>query len=402
MPALSLDKVNKYYPTGRGQSVHAVKDISLHADEGEIIALLGSSGCGKTSTLRMIAGFEAVSDGTIRLGERRLNDLRPADRNVGMAFEGYALYPPLSVFENIAFALKRARLSRSDIDARVRDIVERLEISDILERRPLGLSGGQQQRVSLARALIRTPDLYLLDEPMSQLEPQLRAVLRSRVKEWLLRQNVTTVFVTHDQTEALALADRVAVMEGGVLQQYGSPFELESRPVNLFVGAFIGEPPMNTVAARVTRSDGDRVELALGEGGVTVSFTAAELPDALRGILTAERSLYIGVRAHRLRLAAAGGGAGSLAIGEGSMEAEVLSNQWLGDQSHLALAAGGHTWVVVTEQPQPFRSGDRARLVVPQSHLHVFDGRTEEALFHGAAAQHMSEEASTFAAEAAS
>lgn len=380
MPSLTLDNVNKFYPTGHGQSVHAVKDLSLHADEGQIVALLGSSGCGKTSTLRMIAGFETASSGEIRLGGQVLNRLRPAERNVAMAFEGYALYPPLSVYENIAFALKRSKLSRNEIKVRVRDIAQRLEIIDILERRPLGLSGGQQQRVSLARALLRTPGLYLLDEPMSQLEPQLRAVLRSRVKEYLLRQQVTTVFVTHDQTEALALADRVAVMEDGVLQQYGAPFELENYPVNLFVGAFIGEPPMNILKAEVAAAADDTVRLSVADDGLPLRLPAHWLTPAMRQALSPGRRLYLGMRAHQLRF----DGTQGEDTDEPGIDVVVQSNQWLGDQSHLALSVAGQTLVAVTEHAQPYEGGERATVRLPKTHLHIFDGETEEALFHGA------------------
>lgn len=387
MPSLTLEKVNKFYPLGHGESVHAVKDFSMHADDGQIVALLGSSGCGKTSILRMIAGFEEVSSGSVQLGERELNRLRPADRDVAMAFEGYALYPPLSVFENLAFALKRSKLSRQDISGKVHDVAKLLEISDILDRRPLRLSGGQQQRVSLARALLRTPGLYLLDEPMSQLEPQLRAVLRSRIKEYLLRQAVTTVFVTHDQTEALALADRVAVMEAGVLQQYGTPAELENRPVNLFVGSFIGEPPMNILEAKVTGN---------GEGGVhfsVTSETAGEelslglpadwITDAMRAALQPGREIYLGIRAHKVRFLSEHRDSTGPRDENQAIDVKILSNQWLGDQSHLGLSAGGRTIISVSAEPVAYEPGTVTRVHLPKEHLHIFDAVSTDALFHG-------------------
>ncbi len=386
MPSLTLEKVNKFYRLKRNESVHAVKDFSLAASEGQIVALLGSSGCGKTSILRMVAGFETVSSGSIRLGERQLNSLRPADRNVAMAFEGYALYPPLSVFENLAFALKRSELSRQEISHRVHEIAELLEITDILERRPLGLSGGQQQRVSLARALLRTPGLYLLDEPMSQLEPQLRAVLRTRIKEYLLRRSVTTVFVTHDQTEALALADRVAVMEEGVLQQYGTPFELENRPVNLFVGAFIGEPPMNILDMEVTRVDDGVVHFAVADQGslepLPFDLPAAWLTDAMRGALRPGRKLYLGIRAHQVRFVESHD-SGTPQDPSQVIDVQVQSNQWLGDQSHLALSAGGRTLIAVSAAIVPFAAGTRTKVQLPKEHLHIFDAVSTNALFHG-------------------
>src|ERR1700751_2758005 len=207
MPMLELQNVDKVY-RGRGTPpVHAVRALDMDVGKGEIVALLGSSGCGKTSTLRMIAGFESVTAGSITLEGRRIHELPPARRKVAMAFEGYSLYPPLTVRENIAFALKSRQLSRAEMSRRVDAIAHLVEIGDILDSYPRSISGGQQQRVSLARALVRDADLYLLDEPMGQLEPQLRAVLRGRIKGLLLERGMTAIFVTHDQTEASALAD---------------------------------------------------------------------------------------------------------------------------------------------------------------------------------------------------
>ena len=249
--ALALKDVNKLYERKGKTPVHAVKTLNMDIRKGEIVALLGSSGCGKTSTLRMIAGFEEASSGTITLAGRVINNLSPAGRNVAMAFEGYSLYPPLTVRQNIAFALKSARISREETARRVAEVAALVEIEPILDRYPSSISGGQQQRASLARALVRRADLYLLDEPMGQLEPQLRSVLRGRIKNLLNENGMTAIFVTHDQTEANALADRIAVMEGGVLQQFAGEKELKAEPANLFVATFIGEPPMNVFDAQV-------------------------------------------------------------------------------------------------------------------------------------------------------
>src|SRR4051794_17593861 len=256
MGTLELRDLDKVY-RGRGKPpVHAVRSLNMRIEKGEIVALLGSSGCGKTSTLRMIAGFESVTAGSIVLRGRRIDELPPARRKVAMAFEGYSLYPPLTVRQNIAFALKSQQLSRSEVSRRVDAVARLVEIDDILESFPRAISGGQQQRVSLARALVRDADLYLLDEPMGQLEPQLRAVLRGRIKSLLAEREMTAIFVTHDQTEASALADRIAVMEDGVLQQFAGEKQLKDCPANLFVASFIGEPPMNILDAVVARSDG--------------------------------------------------------------------------------------------------------------------------------------------------
>ena len=246
MATLRFEQIRKTYRSG---APPAVRDFSLRVEDGEIVGLLGSSGCGKTTTLRAASGFVEIDSGAILIDEKPVHRLRPARRQVAMAFEGYALYPPLSVRENIAFALARDKKRGTDDEAR--RIAEMLEIADILEKRPMTISAGQQQRVSLARALIRRAAVTLLDEPMSQLEPQLRAALRVRIKEYLARHAMTTVFVTHDQNEAVALADRIAVMEQGVLRQCAPAAELKNRPANLFVAGFVGEPPMNLLPAVV-------------------------------------------------------------------------------------------------------------------------------------------------------
>ena len=265
--ALSLQNVDKIYQRRGKPSVHAVKALQMDVNKGEIVALLGSSGCGKTSTLRMIAGFEDVTSGSIQLAGRRIDKLSPAQRGVTMAFEGYSLYPPLTVRDNIAFALKSSLLPPKEVQRAVEEIARLVEIDTILDRYPSSISGGQQQRASLARALVRNADLYLLDEPMGQLEPQLRALLRGRLKSLLIERGMTSIFVTHDQTEANALADRIAVMEGGVLQQFANPKELRERPANLFVATFVGEPPMNVFEASVVNAD-------------TISFAVEDGPNS--------------------------------------------------------------------------------------------------------------------------
>src|SRR5579883_1335414 len=323
--ALSLTKVDKIYQRRGKPPVHAVKALSMAVERGEIVALLGSSGCGKTSTLRMIAGFEAVSNGDIVIANRRIDQLPPARRGVAMAFEGYSLYPPLTVRDNIAFALKSARLSAKDVEKRVAEISRLVEIEEILDRYPSSISGGQQQRASLARALVRRADLYLLDEPMGQLEPQLRAVLRGRLKSLLVERRMTSIFVTHDQTEANALADRIAVMEAGVLQQFASQKELRDRPANLFVATFIGEPPMNVFEAAVENRETMRFAV---KDGPTFDFASAELPPNVRQAIGRRDRAVIGIRPHAIKL------------GAGANAARIVSNQWLGDQSHLAWKVG--------------------------------------------------------------
>ena len=373
---LVLDGVSKDYGP-----VRAVQALDLGIEAGEIVALLGSSGCGKTSTLRMVAGFESVSEGRITLAGRRIDTLPPARRRVAMAFEGYALYPPLTVADNIGFGLKGEAAAQK---RRVREIAELLEIAPLLDRKPHGLSGGQQQRASLARALARDADLHLLDEPMGQLEPQLRAVLRGRVKALVKLRGMTAVLVTHDQTEANALADRIAVMEGGVLQQYGTLDTLRDTPANLFVATFLGEPPMNALPGTV-EADGVRLE-----GGQFLPLPEATLPPPGTAVV-------LGVRPHHVRL----GGQGQAGVDHGSRsqagfkgagldktglgwQATVISNHWLGDQAHVALDLDGRTVVAVSHTRVAAAQGSPIPIAVARGGAHLFDAARGAALLHGA------------------
>jgi multiple sugar transport system ATP-binding protein len=367
--SLSIRAIDKIYHRRGSTPVHAVKALSMDVGRGEIVALLGSSGCGKTSTLRMVAGFEDVSAGAIILGERRVESLAPAARNVAMAFEGYSLYPPLTVRENIAFALKRGRFAACDVAKRVQQVAALVEIESILDRYPNSISGGQQQRASLARALVRDADLYVLDEPMGQLEPQLRAVLRGRLKRLLKDRAMTSIFVTHDQTEANALADRIAVMEGGVLQQFANQHDLKERPANLYVATFIGEPPMNVFDASVVRT-GDRTTFAL-DNGPSFGFGSNELGPEVREAIGNRNKVVIGVRPHRV------------ALGDGSETARVVSNQWLGDQSHVAMAVAGKLLVAVSHARVRAAIGETIAYGLRAQDLHIFDPATTVALAHG-------------------
>jgi multiple sugar transport system ATP-binding protein len=354
MAGLTLNQLSKVYRSRGKAPVLAVAQVDLEAGEGEIVGLLGSSGCGKTSTLRMIAGFEDVTSGTIRVGDRPIQALLPKDRGVAMAFEGYALYPPLTIRDNIGFALLRERRSREEAAKRVGEIAALLEIGDILDRYPPTISAGQQQRTSLARALVRRAEISLLDEPMSQLEPQLRAILRARIKDYLIEHKLTTVFVTHDQTEAIALADRIAVMEQGVLQQYAPPAMLKEQPANLFVASFIGEPPMNIVDA--------------GRAAFSVPL-AASLASRLGRV---EGGFKLGIRPHRVLVGDPNG-----------LPATVISNQWLGDQAHLALDLAGCFLIVVAHRPIPAAVGSTVPVDLPPSAMHLFDAASGQALLHG-------------------
>ncbi|MFT6302473.1 MAG: multiple sugar transport system ATP-binding protein [Pseudomonadales bacterium] len=367
-PLLQLEGIDKFYGA-IDHGVHAVKNINMDVMPGEIIALLGSSGCGKTSILRMVAGFEATSRGKIRIAGREVQTLLPVKRNVAMAFEGYSLYPTVTVRDNIAFALKSSSADAAETKSRVEEMAEMLEISGILHRFPSTISGGEQQRVSLARALIRQADLYLLDEPMGQLEPQLRTLLRSRLKYYIKERNLTAILVTHDQTEANALADRIAVMEDGELQQYASPGQIKERPNNLFTGTFVGEPPMNVFSAKVSAAGGYlHLELA---GGLVLRYAENEFEASVRQQMLSLHDVVLGVRPYAVKRC------------EQGAAAHVIANQWLGDQTHIAASFAQGTIVLVEHDRVRLTDGDEINIELKPDDLHVFDPVSGKAISHG-------------------
>src|ERR671918_977214 len=258
MAEIVLDGITKRFPDG----YEAVRDMNLDIGDGEFMILVGPSGCGKSTALRMIAGLEDISDGDLVIGGERVNELPPKDRDIAMVFQNYALYPHMTVRENMGFALKLAKTDQGEIDKRVEEAARILDLEQHLERKPANLSGGQRQRVAMGRAIVRDPKAFLMDEPLSNLDAKLRVQMRTEVSRIQSRLGTTTIYVTHDQTEAMTLGDRVAVMRAGVLQQVGSPMELYNDPVNLFVAGFIGSPAMNFMPATV---DGDTVRLPIGE-----------------------------------------------------------------------------------------------------------------------------------------
>jgi multiple sugar transport system ATP-binding protein len=249
---ITLDDVSKIYPDG----TQAVASLDLGIDDGEFMVLVGPSGCGKTTALRMVAGLEDITKGVIRIGERVVNDVPSRDRDIAMVFQNYALYPHMSVYENMAFGLKLRKLPKEEIDKRVRRAADILGLEEFLRRKPRALSGGQRQRVAMGRAIVREPQAFLMDEPLSNLDAKLRVQMRSEIAKIQHDLKVTTIYVTHDQTEAMTMGDRVAVIKKGELQQVDAPQTLYDRPLNLFVAGFIGSPAMNMVAAQLGRSDG--------------------------------------------------------------------------------------------------------------------------------------------------
>ncbi|MBK9179877.1 MAG: ATP-binding cassette domain-containing protein [Acidimicrobiales bacterium] len=342
----------------------AAADVSLDIADGEFLVLLGPSGCGKSTVLRMIAGLEEPTSGTIAIGDRVVNDVDPKDRDVAMVFQTYALYPHLTVRGNVGMALKTRHLTSAEREHRVRESLEALDLDELADRKPGALSGGQRQRVALARALVRQPAVYLMDEPLSNLDAKLRIETRAELLELHQRLAATIVYVTHDQVEAMTLGSRVAILEGGALQQVGAAQEVYERPANLFVARFIGSPPMNTVAGRVVSLDGG---LALAVPGGTVP-----LPEAHAAVVQAAGldAAVLGVRPEHL------------AVGDGPLPATVLHVEDLGSEQHLLcrLDDGSATVVRMAAAATVPAVGERVSLTADPAHVHLFDPVTTRRL----------------------
>ena len=280
MARVSLQHVSKTYPGDKGVEHPVVRDASLEVADREFVVLVGPSGCGKSTTLRMVAGLETISQGDIFIGDRRVNDVAPADRDIAMVFQNYALYPDKTVWENMAFGLLVRKRPRAEIDRRVREAAGILGIEALLDRRPKQLSGGQRQRVAVGRAIVRQPKVFLFDEPLSNLDAKLRAQTRVEISKLHQRLQATMLYVTHDQVEAMTMGDRIVVMRDGVVQQAGPPLEIYQRPVNLFVAGFLGSPPMNFLRGALASGPGETLAFREGEGGSFLCrFRAAERPE---------------------------------------------------------------------------------------------------------------------------
>ncbi|GIP40285.1 ABC transporter ATP-binding protein [Paenibacillus sp. J31TS4] len=270
MAGVRLNHIVKTYP---GNSEATVKDFHLDIKDKEFIVLVGGSGCGKSTTLRMIAGLEEITEGELYIGDRLVNDVAPKDRDIAMVFQSYALYPHMNVYQNMAFGLKLRKFKKADIDARVRAAAKILDIEHLLDRKPKALSGGQRQRVALGRAIVREPQVFLMDEPLSNLDAKLRVTMRAEISKLHKRLGTTIIYVTHDQTEAMTMGQRIVVMEQGVIQQAATPEEIYNHPVNMFVAGFIGSPSMNFINGNLSEEGGDVVFKA---NGVSVAVTAAK------------------------------------------------------------------------------------------------------------------------------
>ncbi len=363
MAQVVMKDLNKKY-----DEVHAVKDVNLHIRDKEFIVLVGPSGCGKSTTLRMVAGLEEITGGEIIIGDRIVNDLPPKDRDIAMVFQNYALYPHMTVYDNMAFGLKMRKFPKAEIAKRVGDAAEILGIHDLLKRKPRQLSGGQRQRVAVGRAIVRHPQVFLFDEPLSNLDAKLRVQMRVELKRLHDRLETTAIYVTHDQVEAMTLGDRVVVMKDGWIQQVGEPMELYSRPANKFVAGFIGSPAMNFVDVMITEGDG--AVWAENPGlKIRVPDDRAERVRRYKG-----QSAILGVRPEDLHLASGADAAHS------SFEAVVDVVEPLGSEILLDVKAGPNIIVARVDPTVRVKVHETAKLALEPDRLHFFDSKTEAAI----------------------
>jgi len=406
--AIALSQLTKVYATG----VTALDALDLEVGDGEFVVLVGPSGCGKTTALRMVAGLERITSGTVSLGGQVVNDVSPRRRDIAMVFQNYALYPHLSVYQNIGFALENKKIERAERDRRIRAAAETLGLGDLLGRKPRQLSGGQRQRVAMGRALVREPSVFLMDEPLSNLDAKLRVQMRSEVLRVQRSLGAATLYVTHDQTEAMTMGDRVAVLLGGLLQQYDTPRSLYDRPANLFVATFIGSPSMNLYEAGLS-ADG-----TAGKPAVVLGSQRLDLPAQVAARVAAYqgRKVVVGIRPEDLVLpgetgagtggtGAGTGGTGAGAAGSATLAADVRIIEVLGSEQYVyfsidatqagqaeAVAAGdesGEAGILAASAPNGVarldpgagvRAGDRVAFAIDPARLYFFDPDTGQAI----------------------
>jgi multiple sugar transport system ATP-binding protein len=364
MATVTFDHVWKKYG-----DVVAVKDLNLDIQDEEFLVLVGPSGCGKTTALRMIAGLEDISEGQLRIGERVVNDLAPKDRDVAMVFQSYALYPHMSVFDNLAFGLKLRKFPKAEIDKRVREAAATIELTNLLDRKPKQLSGGQRQRVALGRAIVREPSVFLMDEPLSNLDAKLRVQTRAEIARLHQRLRTTVIYVTHDQVEAMTMGDRIAVMNFGVLQQVGPPQELYERPVNKFVAGFIGSPAMNFVNVKAEREDGQTV--------LKQATLQLPLPERLRPAVenVSGGEVTVGIRPEHFEIVD-----GAIRSQGATVRATTEVVEFLGNEELLHVRVGEHDLVAIVNASHRIKPGDIVDLFVPLEKIHMFETAEGKAL----------------------
>jgi len=363
MASVTIDGLTKSYTD---DAPLAVNDLDLAITDGEFLVLLGPSGCGKTTTLRCIAGLETVTGGDIHIGEVMVNDLPPADRDIAFVFQFYALYPHKNAYDNIAFPLRAMKVPEDEVAKRVTDVAKLLRIEHVLGRRPRGMPSGEQQRIALGRAIIRHPQVFLMDEPLTNLDASLRADMRVELKHLCTELETTTVYVTHDQTEAMSMADRIAIMNLGVLQQVGSPLEVYDEPATLFVAGFIGTPPMNLIG--VHRAD-DGVTDPSGAIRLTGS-RFSNLPDV--GAANGSEPFVLGVRSEDLKLVDP--------THVSDAEGTVLVVEPLGDEIIYEVDVAGEVLLAKTEPTLRLAPGENVGLRFDRDRLHIFDAVGEQAI----------------------
>jgi multiple sugar transport system ATP-binding protein len=364
MAEVRLEQVEKIYPSG----FHAVKGIDLLIRDKEFMVLVGPSGCGKSTTLRMVAGLESISRGSLFIGGQRVNDVAPKARDIAMVFQAYALYPHMTVAENMGFALKMQKVSKAEIERKVNEAAEILDIKHLLARRPRELSGGQKQRVAVGRAIVRQPKVFLLDEPLSNLDARLRVQMRAELGKLHRRLQVTMIYVTHDQVEAMTMGDRIAVLNAGLLQQVDTPRNLYARPANKFVAGFIGSPPMNFLPATLEERSGSL--WAVGEG------FALRLPASLSGQAAPPREVLLGIRPETIRAVRAD----ATGAAEGtSARALVEVVEPIGGEAYLHLKLGSAAITARVESYDGIELGQQLELAINMERARLFDAKTEQA-----------------------
>src|SRR5687768_7625995 len=365
MASVTLDRITK-----RFGEVTAVREVSIDVKDKEFLVLVGPSGCGKSTTLRMVAGLEEVSDGAIYIGDRLVNDVAPKDRDIAMVFQSYALYPHMSVYDNLAFGLKLRRTPKKEIDRRVHDAAEFLQLSEPLNRKPKQLSGGQRQRVALGRAIVREPKVFLMDEPLSNLDAQLRVQMRAFLIKLHQRLQTTVIYVTHDQVEAMTMGTRIAVLRDGVLQQLETPQTLYDKPANMFVAGFIGSPAMNFFDAKVSGTP-DAMYIDGGSFKLRVPADKAERLGNYIG-----KDIVFGVRPEDIF----DRNTQPNAPAESTMKVQVNVVEPMGSEQFVYLLTGESEFVARMDARSPVKAGQQMDVLLDMSHMHTFDRQTQEAI----------------------
>ena len=365
MASLSLKNVGKTYPNG----FVAVKNFNLDIADKEFIIFVGPSGCGKSTTLRMIAGLEEITSGELWIGNTMVNDVEPKDRDIAMVFQSYALYPHMSVYDNMAFGLKLRKTPKEKVDKLVHEAAKILDIEHLLDRKPKALSGGQRQRVAMGRAIVRNPKVFLMDEPLSNLDAKLRVQMRIEISKLHQRLESTIIYVTHDQTEALTLGTRIVVMKDGVMQQVATPIDLYTKPCNLFVAGFIGSPQMNFIDCKVVR-DEEGIKLAFGSYAVKLPESKAE--KLVEGGYI-DKEVIMGIRPEDIKDEEIFINAGSSNV----LDATVRVYEMLGAEVFLYFSVEGHDITVRVNTRTTARPGDTIKIALDTSKIHIFDKDTE-------------------------